>query len=214
MADLPNNIIRSVNIKDIFHRHTLCNEFLLFEQFYQLLPSLEESALDALFENTIQRVAVGYAWLTKALARSGKKTFLPAVKRLPQWRRLSERAQKVIRRNIRLIKKIFSNWDKIVHHVSGEEMIYVDVRRFSLYQLSRATNLNWVKRYNKSHAPRKSKRLDKLFTRQMIEDIVNNVEGSTETLLDAVDGDEDQIKAIGVDITSLLHEKTDQQFIL
>ena len=45
----------------------------------------------------------------------------------------------------------------------------------------------------------------------MVVDIVHNVAGAIERVLDAVDGDEDQVKMIGKDITNLLLLKADQR---
>ena len=140
----------------------------------------------------------------------GKKTFLPAVKRTLDWRQLPTPLQKVVHRNMRLIKKIFLNWETIVHNVTHQSMVYVDVRRFSLYQLSRSCSFTWVKNYNKSHAPKNGRRTERIYTYQMIDDVVNNIAGATGTILSSVDGDEEQIKMIGKDITNALLAKADQ----
>ena len=123
---------------------------------------------------------------------------------MPEWRGLSTPVQKIVHRNIRLIKKIYEKWDMIVHNVTHQSMIFVDVRRFSLYQLSRSCSFSWVKQYNRNHAPKDTRRPDKIYTNQMVDDIINNVAGATERVLDVVDGDEEQIKLIGKDITHLL----------
>ena len=212
LQQLPNEAILQVNISSQVQTHArVLNEGTLLDQFCRLLPSVEESALDALFHNIVQRVTIGYAWLMRALERSRKKTFLPAVRHSREWRQLPTPVQKVVHRNIRLIKKIYEKWDTIVHNVTQQSMIYVDVRRFSLYQLSRSCSFTWVKQYNKNHAPKDTRRPDKIYTNQMVDDIVHNVAGATERVLDAVDGDEDQIKMIGKDITNLLLVKANQR---
>ena len=209
---LPNEGILRVNIKSqVQYNARGRSEGTLLDQFCRLLPAVEESALDDLFLNTIERITVGYAWLKRALERSGKKTFLPAVRHLPEWRGLSTPVQKIVHRNIRLIKKIYEKWDMIVHNVTHQSMIFVDVRRFSLYQLSRSCSFSWVKQYNRNHAPKDTRRPDKIYTNQMVDDIINNVAGATERVLDVVDGDEEQIKLIGKDITHLLLLKADQR---
>ena len=212
LHQLPNEAILRIHINTQVQTHArVLSEGTLLDQFCRLLPSVEESALDAMFHNTVQRITVGYAWFKRALERSGKKTFLPAVKHLREWRQLSTPVQNIVHRNMRLIKKIYEKWDTIVHNVTHQSMIYVDVRRFSLYQLSRSCSFTWLKRYNKNHAPRDTRRPDKIYTNEMVDDIVNNVAGATERALDAVDGDEDQIKLIGKDITNLLLVKADQR---
>ena len=45
----------------------------------------------------------------------------------------------------------------------------------------------------------------------MVDNIIYNVVGATERVLDVVDGDEEQIKLIGKDITHLLLLKADQR---
>ena len=200
---------RSISAPKFKHMHEFLTRGLCWISFAGYYHPLKSPHWTRCF--IVQRVTIRYAWLMRALERSRKKTFLPAVRHSREWRQLPTPVQKVVHRNSRLIKKIYEKWDTIVHNVTQQSMIYVDVRRFSLYQLSRSCSFTWVKQYNKNHAPKDTRRPDKIYTYQMVVDIVHNVAGAIERVLDAVDGDEDQVKMIGKDITNLLLLKADQR---
>ena len=52
-----------------------------------------------------------------------------------------------------MIKGVYENWDEIVTNVTHHSMKYVDVRKFSVNQLSECIKFDWVKDYNTKHAP-------------------------------------------------------------
>ena len=102
---------------------------------------------------------------------------------------------------------IYENWDQIVINCTRHDMTYVDVRRMSLYQLSRAHVPGWVVRFNDDHKPKTTRRTEKEYSQAMVDSVINNDPGSTQRILDQVDNDEEQLKLYGRDFINALIRK-------
>ena len=79
-------------------------------------------------------------------------------------------------------------------------MIYVDVRKFSLADLSEAVNFPWVKDYNDRHKPRqpRQRKPQPEYPRSFITSILGSIDDSG--ILDLVNHDEEQVKLIGKEL--------------
>ena len=108
-----------------------------------------------------------------------------------------------------MIKGVYENWDEIVTNVTHHSMKYVDVRKFSVTQLSECIKFDWVKDYNAKHAP-KPKRHKKTiphkeYPRQIIDELLRHIERSR--ILDIVNHDPDQVQLIANDLLDGMIEK-------
>ena len=179
---------------------------LLIQQLTQLVPRQEE-LLDQQFTNTCDIITVGYAIFVSALRVTGRRTFIPAMRRFQSFQALPAPIKDEINDLMRLITRIMKHYDLIVFNITRPSMQYLDVRRLSIEQISRCMNDKWADDYNILHMPkelRRHERHDREYPQYMIDEVVENIPGSTERVLDRVDNNEEQIKLIGKDITKAL----------
>ena len=179
---------------------------LLIDRLAELIPEQQE-LLDEQFVNTCNLITVGYAMFLKALQITGRTTFRPAMRRFPTFQALTDPVKKKIYDIMIHIKHIMKYYDRIVFNITRPTMQYLDVRRLSVEQISRCSNEKWANDYNKLHMPKELRRHDKEYFQYQIDDIIANVPGSTNRLLEAVYNNEEQIQLIGKDITKALLAK-------
>ena len=143
-----NTIMFGINlVADVTTFEEQDNEPELIREFSTSIDRTEEE-LDDLFRNTCRRVAIGYAWLQSALRRSGKRTFLPAMRRFPAYEMLPAEKKSRIETEIKYIRCIYENWGRIVTHCTLPIMTGLDVRPFPLWKLSKCIDLNFVEKEN------------------------------------------------------------------
>ena len=176
----------------------------LLHAFNVEIPNNEEAALNLLFGKKCEQVATGYAWLQMVVRRTGYKTYKPAMRHYAPYQRLTQDQQGELDKRVNQVKTIYEKWDKIIDLCCRSDMEYVDVRRFSLFQLSRACEKVWVENYNTNHMPKTNRRVRREYEQEMIDQIINNEDGATQQLLQEINNNKDQIKLIGQDITKAL----------
>ena len=178
----------------------------LIQGIMRCAPETEET-LDILFANTCCTIYTCYATYKTALNDTGLKTFRPAMRRYQSWMVLPEPMQNKISDTVGFVVHIIKNWDLIVFNVTRPHLIYVDVRRLSVEQLSRCSKDTWVENYNDMHMPKEMRRIDRQYPSDMIDAVVENVPGATQRILDLVSNNMDQVRLIGQDMTRALLAK-------
>ena len=168
------------------------------------LFATREEDLDDIFRSTCRLVAVGYALLQNALRRSGMRNFKPAMRQVPAYRSLPHPQKKRIEINMTYIKCIFENWDLIVSNCTLPIMTDLDIRPFPLWKLSRCITLSFVENENNKVNRVRKRPTQRAYALSMVDDIVSNVDGSTQALLDLIGNDEDQLKKIADDFHKAL----------
>ena len=90
-------------------------------------------------------------------------------------------------------------------------MLYVDVRKFSLADLSEAVNFPWVKNYNDQHKPKEPgwRKPQPEYPRSLITSILASIDDSG--ILDLVNHDTEQVNLIGKDLLNGMLAKGIQQ---
>ena len=182
------------------------SEPTLVREFCTLIDRTDEE-LDELFRITCRRVALGYAWLQNALRRSGRRTFVPAMRRFLAYQLLSPERQTRIETDIKYIKCIYENWQLIVRNCILPIMTDLDVRSFPLWKLSKCRNLGFVEAENNKVNQVRRRPTVRAYNLTMIDDIVDNKPRSTETLLSLVGNDQEQIKKIAEDFHDVLQRR-------
>ena len=204
MGDQPQNpILLTVNLRADVSRNRPSTERVLIDQFTDLLVSSEDQ-LDDIFRSTCQRVAVGYALLRKAIKRSGMRNFKSAMEHDRHFQTLTPERQKRIYTDIKYIRCIYENWNQIVRNCTLSIMTNLDVRPFPLWKLAKCINLNFVEKENEKAQQGRKKPTQRTYDLSMVDEIIENVPGSTQRLLDVVENDEEQIKKIGDDFQKAL----------
>ena len=179
------------------------SEVDLIRQMSNLLVS-NESDLDQIFRSTCQRVAVGYALFQNVLRRSGMRNFKPAIRTVASFQNLPEDRRKRIETDMKYIRCIYENWDLIVRNCSLEIMTSLDIRPFPLWKLAKCIRLSFVENENNKVNRVRRRPTQRAYDLTMIDEIVENVEGSTQRLLDLVGNDEEQIQKIADDFHQTL----------
>ena len=117
---------------------------------------------------------------------------------------LSVRKQKELQKQTTYVNKIYQDWSRIVANCTNPLMENIDVRRFSIYQLYRARSFTWVDDLNSKHSETRPPPIVRGYPLYMVDNILENVEGSTNLLLNHVNRNIDQLKLVGMDITNAL----------
>ena len=207
MGDKPQNeILLTINLKADVARHRPSTEHTLIDQFTDLLVS-SEVELNAIFRSTCHHVAVGYALLRKAIKRSGMRNFKSAMEHDLHFQNLTAQRKERIYTDIKYIRCIYENWNLIVRNCTLPIMTNVDVRRFPLWKLAKCINLNFVEKENEKDQQARKKPTQREYELSMVDDIIENVPGSTQRLLDVVGNDNEQIIKIGDDFQKALSRR-------
>ena len=201
MEQLQNIVVLTVDLKADVTTLRPLSEQVLFQEFSNLRRSNEED-LDQLFRRTCRRVAVGYALLQNVLQRSGMRNFKPAMRRFPDYQVLSQSIKDRIETDIKSIRCIYENWNLIVRNCTLPIMCNLDIRSFPLWKLAKCRCLSFVENENNKVNRIRRRPTQRAYDLTMVEDIVDNVEGATNRLLNIVNGDEEQIKKIAEDFHS------------
>lgn len=199
-----NEILHTIDFPEWVRQKSISREDDLLQAFTIDLPTDEEAAITSSFHVKCELVATGYAWLQKVYSMTGTRTYVAAMRRYAPYNQLSDWQKELLDKKIKQVKKIYDNWDRIVELCCRSDMTYVDVRRFTLYQLSRACEKRWVEAYNENHMPKWFRRIERQYPLEMVEQLLNNEAGSTDQLLREVNNDIDQVRLIGKDICDAL----------
>ena len=202
MAAERNGVLRRYDLAAWVEQKNRIEENQLFSIF-QRSARLEEQELDLIFAKTCETIVDGYTWLQKVYERTGRRRFIPAMRYVPEYRLLSEPDQEELKKRSAQVTHIYENWDAIVQNCVRPSMTHVEVQRLNLYQLSRASNDKWLDRFNDSQKPKIRKRIDRLFTKEMIERLADNCDD----LMRAIDNDAEQIPLIGRDLANVLQKR-------
>jgi hypothetical protein len=173
----------------------------LYEE-YRSIVDFQEEHLNDMWDLTVQHIITGFSLYRKCTLVTGLQSFGPAMNNLPAFRHMQPRERRRLCRKISLIKGVYENWRNIVANVTHQSMIHVDVRKFSINQLSQCVNFQWVKNYNDAHAPTEERRPKPQpeYPRDLIVSILTNINDTG--ILDMVNYDPDQVRLIGKDLLS------------
>ena len=206
--EVPRNLIlRRIDLPNWLDLKERLNENQLIVSFQAEQPRDEERYLNELFYKTCETVVTGYAWLNKVYLRTGRKTFLPAMRYVPEYHRLSELEQTELHTRSAQVKHIYEHWDEIVSNCMNSSMTHIDVRRMNLYQLSRASDKNWLTRHNDSQKPKVKRRIDRVYTNLMIQTLADNCVD----IMRVINNDEEQIRLIGRDLANALLKRAENK---
>lgn len=190
------DLTNGVNLQRQNNNSTLLGEFNLLAQQHQ-------HQLNQNFQNTIRRIVTGYAFYRNALESTGRRTFKPAMRRFQDFQALDEERKKEICRDIEYIKKIFESWGDIVQNCTMPHMTNLDVRNFPLWKLARCHSYAFVEMEN-NRGNTRSRPTARSYHMYMVDDIVDNVPGSTDLILNEVNRDPEQIGLIAKDFHRIL----------
>ena len=88
-------------------------------------------------------------------------------------------------------------------------MTNIDVRGFPLWKLARCTNISFVEKENNRNNTVKPRPTPRAYNMYLVDDIVNNVPGSTDRLLNEVHHDDDQLALIAKDFHRIIVRRAD-----
>ena len=177
------------------------NSMLLGE--FDLLAQQNQNQLNQYFLLTISRIVTGYAFYRNALESTGRRTFKTAMRRFPDFQALDDDRKEEICRDIEYIKKIYESWGDIVQNCTMPNMTNIDVRNFPLWKLARCHSYAFVENENNKTNTR-SRPTPRSYHLYMVDDIINNVAGSTDMILNEVNRDSEQINLIAKDFHRIL----------
>ena len=197
-----NTILFNVDLTNGVNFQRQTNNSMLLGQF-NLLAQENQHQLNTYFQLTIRRIVTGYAFYRNALEISGRRTFKPAMRRNPEFQALDEDRKEEICRDIECIKKIHETWDNIVQNCTMPHMTNIDVRNFPLWKLARCHSYEFVEKEN-NRVNTRSRPTARTYHLYMVDDIVNNVAGSTDLILNEVNRDTEQINLIAKDFHRVL----------
>ena len=198
-----NAILFDVNLVNAVAIQRQNTSNILLGQYNQLAQQTQQQ-LDQYFQLTVRRIVIGYAIYRNALELSGLRTFKPAMRRFPEFQCLDEDRKEEIYMEMEYTKHIYEGWEDIVRNCTLPYMTNIDIGNYPLWKLARCTNLTFVEsesNKNNRQRPRPTSCSYHLF---MVDDIINNVEGSTDRILDVVRQDADQINLISKDFQRVL----------
>ena len=165
-----------------------------------------ENQLDQLFNNRCEAIARGYSWLQKALRTTGRKNFKTAMRRNREFQLKSPDVQREILLEMRYIKSIYENWGLIRENIKETG---IDIRGFPLWKLTKCTCIMFcVKESNRPRTRRRN--IEREYHPIQIEEILNNVPGSTDRIIEYVNGDEEQLKKIAEDLGAGLLRRSNE----
>ena len=173
------------------------------------IENFQDNHLTDMWNLTLQEIITGYSLYRKCTLTTGMTSFGPSLNHVPAFMHMPHQDKKKLSRRISLIKGVYENWDEIVTNVTHHSMKYVDVRKFSVNQLSECIKFDWVKDYNTKHAPKPKRRKktipNKEYPRRIIDELLRHIERSR--ILDIVNHDPDQVKLIANDLLDGMIEK-------
>ena len=199
MAAEPNAILRRFDLSAWVGQKNAVSEDQLFGAF-QRSARIQQQNLDILFAETCESIVDGYTWLQKVYQRTGRKTFLPAMRYVPEYHRLSPTEQEELHKRSAQVTHIYENWEEIVQNCVRPSMTHVEVQRLNLYQLSRASNDKWLDRFNNSQKPKIRRMIHRKYPRELI----NRLADHCDDLMTIIDKDSEQIPLIGRDLVAVL----------
>ena len=200
-----NTILYGINMPDMLTGNAQQDENNLLNQLSTTID-LSENEKDVMFNTTCREVAYGYAWFEKVMRRTGKSKFLVAMRYVPAWQTLSETKQKRIHTIMKYIKLIVENWSTMVRKLTQPNII-LDVRMFPLWKLSKCTQGTYIEDENDKLLRIPTPPTTRSYEMYMVDDLVNNVAGSTERILSAIDNDENQLKLLAKDFQRIMKKR-------
>ena len=205
-----NTILHSVNLNNDINRLRQENDADLFEQI-DYLHHQNQHHLDQCFNITISRITSGYALYKNALARTGRRTLRPALRRSPEFQSLSnQRKDEIIREN-KYIRDIVDGWHEIISNCTRSHMINVDIRTWPLWKLAAARSEKFVDEENNKSRKRCCKRpVKRAYEISMVDNVISNQPGSTDQLIQLVNGSSEQLDLISKDFKTLLYRRSNE----
>ena len=181
-------------------------------QEYRSIENFQEDHLTDMWDLTLQQIITGYSLYRKCTTFAGLTSFGPSLSYIPYFQQMQPIERKKLCRKISIIKGIVENWSEIVTNVTHHSMVYVDVRRFSVNQLSKCIKFDWVKDYNENNAPKDQRVTAKPnpeYPRHLIDLILTYIDNSG--ILDLINHDPEQVKLIARDLLSGMLARGDVQ---
>ena len=115
----------------------------------EFLRNAEEyRRLNALFQETVQKVVRGEAYRQQCLLGTPYTCFGWWMRSQPRYANLSKGERRRLRTKVNMVHEVFINWEKIAKNLNDEEIDYIDARKLSIEQLYQAINLTWCFEYD------------------------------------------------------------------
>ena len=116
--------------------------------YFRRLRREQDENLNRTFRVTIKRVVHGKAFYDLCMHNSPYEYFACYIKNEVRYSHMGEEEVKKFIKEIRMVRKVFRDWNDIVTNLTDDRMINIDVRKLSINQLYRARNLSWCIDYN------------------------------------------------------------------
>ena len=200
--NINNNILYTIDLPEWVQQKSRIEVGELFQTFNVNLPEDEDELVNLSFATNCEIVASGYAWLQKVYLLTGTRSYVPAMRRWGPYQQLSQSRKEACDKRAKQVVRIYENWEKICTLACRSDLIYVKVKRFSLYQLSRACEKRYMERQNELHMPPELRRVESQYPIDMVHEMINDA--ASNRLLELVNYDKQQIKLIIKDITNEL----------
>ena len=155
---------------------------------------------------TISRVTSG-----DAQYKTGRRMLRPALRRSPELLSLKgQRKHEIIREN-KYIRDIVDGWHEIVANCTCSHMIIVDIRIWPLWKLAAARSEKFVDEENNKTRKRCCKRpVKRAYEISMVDNVISNQPGSTDQLIQQVNGSSEQLDLISKDFKTLLYRRSNE----
>ena len=134
--------------RDMFDTHTRLTSFL-------------DTQLNDLWDTTIRTVLNGQALYEKVTQHTGLVSFGRALDHYPDLSNLGRSQKKKLCKTVSIIKGVYERWPMVVTNLTHVDMVNVDARKLSIYELAECHKFAFVSKYNDSHnvtTPKKRKR--------------------------------------------------------
>ena len=179
------------------YSYTYINEMQLLHEFINIIPREQEQQLDMMFATTMKKIVHGEAWRRSCMRHTRYSNFGNWFQQQRRYNHILYEEKLKIMEKISQIKMIVEHWDTIVRNLTLSGMIYVEARKFSIYQMYRSKSLKWVIDYNRSHGPTMPRppAPRAVFSMEKISEIINAIR--TSGIVSDVERDSQQIELIG-----------------
>lgn len=206
-----NMFLRRINMVENYTQERQRPEVSLLNDVRELMDNKRRQK-DRQFRRTCRIVAKGYALHRRVLEVTGRRTYKTALRRYPEFRQLPEPDQEEHLQEHEYIVRIYENWDLIVENCTKPRMIHLEIRNFPLWKLSKCIGEKFVDKENDRNnpdlRPSRPRPVRRTYELNMVEDIVNNVPGSTDRILDTVNNDPEQVDLISKDFHTYLLQRS------
>ncbi len=106
--------------------------------------------LDKLFTETKARIIRGEAFYQQCLRNTHYLSFGAWMNSEDRYDNMSSPEKKRYCRKINMVHNVYINWERIVSNLTDVDILYIDVRKLSINQLSQAISPEWCSDHDES----------------------------------------------------------------